>query len=105
MDERRKHPRFPCRGTVRVRALDTNVQFDGNIADVSYEGCYVEMLTPFPVGTPVEAHLDVKSIEFAATGEVRIQHPGMGMGVHFKEVAPAEQAKLDQLLAKLAAGD
>lgn len=105
MAERRKHSRYGCRGTVRVRALDTQVQFDGNIADLSPEGCYIEMLTPFPVGTPVEVHLDVKNVQFAATGEVRINHPSMGMGVHFKEIAASERAKLEPLLAKLAAGD
>lgn len=105
MDERRKFPRYACRGTVRVRALDTQVQFDGQIADVSHDGCYIEMLTPFPLGTPVETHLDVKSVEFAATGEVRIHHPGMGMGVHFTEIAASERPKLEQLLERLASGD
>ncbi len=105
MSERRKYSRYPCRGTVRVRALDTQVQFDGNIADLSPEGCYIEMLTPFPIDTPVEAHLDVKGAQFAVTGEVRINHPGMGMGVHFTEIAPAERAKLEALLGRLAAGE
>jgi hypothetical protein len=73
----------------------------GSVTDISLHGCYVEMNTTFPVGTRVELALTAMDIRTEAAGTVRAIYPGLGMGIAFTDIKPAELLQLQKLLAAL----
>jgi len=73
------------------------------VTNISRGGVFIKSKAPLPVGTTVNLRFTVilEAIEtIEGTGEVvRIEQNPLGMGVVFREVHPASQALLDQLLA------
>lgn len=81
------------------RGAGTHIQT--NATDISGRGCYVEMLIPFPVGTPVSATFWMESEKVVATGVVRASDPGVGMGIEFTGLKEAIQERLQRHLETL----
>lgn len=103
-DDRRAQPRHKCAGGAEVCKQGVDARVWGTLADISLGGCYVEMLTPFPMETEVELDLGVGSRRLRAAGVVRTSHPGCGMGVQFTSLSDHDRAELEQLTVALAAG-
>lgn len=99
--ERRKSPRIRCSGSAEFRAEGNKFRMLGSVTDISLHGCYVEMNTTFPVGTRVELALTAMDIRTEAAGTVRAIYPGLGMGIAFTDIKPAELLQLQKLLAAL----
>ena len=99
--ERRKTPRLRCAGSAEFRAEGNKVCMLGSLTDISLHGCYVEMNTNFPVGTKVELVLTAMDIRTEAAGTVRATYPGLGMGIAFADIKPAQLLQLQKLLAAL----
>ena len=99
--ERRKSPRIRCAGSAEFRAEGNEVRMLGSLTDISLHGCYVEMDTTFPVGTRVELVLTAMDIRTEAAGMVRATYPGLGMGIAFADIEPAQLLQLQKLLAAL----
>jgi hypothetical protein len=99
--ERRRYKRYNCNGTASVRETNREFGSDGRVLDISMCGCYVEMMSPMRVGTPV--HLDVKlsSLVLNLPAIVRMSQANMGMGVEFADIPPGEREKLAQVIAEL----
>ena len=56
--ERRRFKRYNCNGTASARESNSEFGAEGRVLDISMCGCYVEMMSPMRVGTPV--HLDIR---------------------------------------------
>jgi hypothetical protein len=100
--ERRRSPRFQCKGSVSITAESSQVRMWGTVTDISMRGSYVEMSSTLPVDSKVSLVLDISGIRIRAKGIVRISYPGLGMGVLLTEVLADQREFLDQLLATLA---
>jgi hypothetical protein len=100
--ERRRSPRFQCAGKVEFHAEGSDVRLYGALADISLHGCYVEMLTTFPVDTLVTLQIEARGIRFCTRAKVRATYPFVGMGMCFAEIEPGQQAQLNQLLRAIA---
>lgn len=100
--ERRRSERFLCSGSVEFKTEGSDVRMWGTLKDVSLHGCYVEMSTPFPVNTNVNVILESAGIRVYATATVRASYPFLGMGMCFTEMEPAQQLRLQRILATLA---
>lgn len=72
-----------------------------NATDISGRGCYVEMLIPFPLGTPVSITFWVESEKVVATGIVRASDPGVGMGIEFTGLNASLQERFQRYLETL----
>lgn len=103
-EERRTNPRFRCTGEVDVFAEGSDLRLGASLSDISSDGCYLEMLSPLPVGTRVQLTLNVQQMEVQAKGVVRICHPSMGMGIRFAEMSAGDQERREQLINRLAGG-
>jgi hypothetical protein len=74
----------------------------GELADLSLSGCYVNMLFPIGAGTVVEIGLWMdETTKISLCGVIRTSHPGVGSGVEFVNVTPEQEAALKQLVSKL----
>jgi CheY-like chemotaxis protein len=100
---RRGERRFACKLGAEVYKLGASVPNRCTLSDVSENGCYVEMPTPFTTQTGVEIVIRTKNMKVKIRGQVQAVHPGFGMGVRFMFQDKAEQEEVLQLLALLSA--
>ncbi len=94
--ERRLFGRRSCRVEAQVSIPGPSEGLPGTVTDISLGGCYVEMLAPLPVDTMVELALTAGDITMRGSGKVRSSHMGLGMGVAFASMSPAQFEKLRQ---------
>jgi len=95
--ERRQFPRQSCRIEAQVSMDNGSVRLPGTVTDISLGGCYVEMLAPLPVDTAVELELKPEGATLEMSGRVRSSQTGLGMGIAFTGMRPADFEKLQRL--------
>jgi PilZ domain len=81
--DRRQFARHVCCIAARVSLQHDSGEMSGKITDISLGGCYVEMLSPLPVGTVVQLSLSPAESTLHLLGKVRSSQTGFGMGVVF----------------------
>jgi PilZ domain len=81
------------------RAASTHMQT--NATDISGRGCYVEMMMPLPLGTPVQITFWLDSDKIITNGVVRASDPGVGMGIEFTGLEISNQERFQKHLDKL----
>jgi len=59
----------------------SEVRFSARASDLSFQGCYIDTLNPFPVGTTVLLHLSKAKDVFETQARVCSCQMGMGMGL------------------------
>ena len=99
--ERRVAHRYVCTGGISIYHPSTKHFMRGTVADLSLSGCYVEIMAPLNAHEKAALVLTVGDVEVRATAEVRTSHPGMGMGLKFKDLAESDKANLRTLISRL----
>ena len=102
--ERRKRSRYRYSAGVRVTQQQSQVPNWCNIADISEEGCYIEIALPFPKGTNLEMELRTQDTRLRVRGTVQSSHPGTGMGLQFSFENEEQRRQLQRVVKFLAAG-
>jgi PilZ domain-containing protein len=95
--ERRRFPRVACRIEATVLDELSAMNLPVKVTDISFGGCYVEMLAPLPVNSSVELSLDTSQGAIHARGKVVAAQTGMGMGIAFTAVSPEDFEKLREI--------
>jgi len=93
--ERRRHLRFPFSATVEAVETKSGTKVTGRTSDLGFGGCYVDTLSPFPVGTEAKIRILRKNESFEAQARVVYSLLGMGMGLAFISAQP-KQVRLFQ---------
>jgi PilZ domain len=93
--ERRHHLRFPFSATVEAVEIKSGTKITGRTSDLGLGGCYVDTLSPFPVGTETKIRILRENESFEAHAKVVYSLIGMGMGLAFVS-AQAKQIRLFQ---------
>jgi hypothetical protein len=93
--ERRQHLRFPFSATVEVVETKSGTKVTGRTSDLGLGGCYVDTLSPFPVGTETKIRILRENESFEAQARVVYSLIGMGMGLAFISAQP-KQVRLFQ---------
>jgi len=93
--ERRRNLRFPFTATVEAVETKTGTKVTGRTSDLSLGGCYVDTLSPFPVGTEAQVRIVRENETFEAHVKVIYSSIGMGMGLAFVSAQP-KQVRLFQ---------
>lgn len=88
--DRRQFARHPCRMESRVSVEGGSAGLTGKITDISLGGCYVETLSPLPSETSVRLFFELDGAVLEPTGRVCSTQIGMGMGIAFTSMTPAE---------------
>jgi hypothetical protein len=95
--ERRRFPRVACRIEAAVLDELSRMNLPVKVTDISFGGCYVEMLAPLPVNSFVELTLDTSQGAIHARGKVVAAQTGMGMGIAFTAISPEDFEKLREI--------
>lgn len=85
--ERRQFARHSCRMQGDVCVRGDSVHIPGTVTDISLGGCYIEMLSPLPVGTDVDLTLAPGDATLHVVGKVRSSQTSMGMGLSFTGIS------------------
>ena len=90
----RREPRYPFIASAELLEDNSGSQMNSRISDLSFGGCYVDTINPFPDGTTVRLKIFTKTHSFEAPATVVYSHPHVGMGVKFGEVQPVYEEVL-----------
>jgi PilZ domain-containing protein len=85
-----------------MREEGSEVPTWASFTDISMHGCYIEIMTTYPVGTVLEMKLEANGFQVIAKGTVRICYAGLGMGIAFGEMSEDNRTHLRALLKTIA---
>jgi len=88
--ERRRSLRFPFTAAVEIIEAKSGARINGRTSDLSLGGCYVDVMTPFPIGSEAQARILRGSESFEANVKVVYSKIGMGMGLAFVSAQPSQ---------------
>jgi PilZ domain-containing protein len=94
-NERRRNPRYPFTASIEAIETKSGTRLNGRIGDLGLGGCYVDTLSPFPVGNVLSIKISKDNESFQAKAKVTYSLVGMGMGLAFIAADP-EQVKVFQ---------
>jgi hypothetical protein len=100
LPEKRRTPRYPFIAVAELTDAESGVQLNSQVAELSLNGCYVDMLNTLPVNTLVTLKIFADSECFEAIAKVIYALPGMGMGLAFQDVSIASGVLLRKWLLK-----
>ena len=73
-----------------------------NASDVSGNGCYVENMLPFPLGTILRLEFHIEDTErITLTAMVRTCDPGVGNGIEFTGLTPEAKSRVQAYLDRI----
>jgi hypothetical protein len=93
--ERRRNLRFPFTAAVEATETKSGARIAGRTSDLSLGGCYVDAISPFPVGTEAKVTITRGKESFEVQARVVYSQIGMGMGLAFVSAQP-KQVRLFQ---------
>jgi PilZ domain len=96
---KRQFNRFKVRFPLELRdERGGGAPMQTSASDISGRGCYVESLTPLPLGTPLSITFWIDQEKLVTRGIVRASDPGVGMGIEFTGLDQQGQDRLQQHL-------
>jgi len=100
-DERRQWGRHTVSAIAQVVDVRSGMRLNTRASDLSMGGCYIDSMTPLPVGTEIRVRLlrDKKVIE--VNGTVTYSHAGLGMGVSFSEASAEDRAEIEDWITEI----
>jgi len=99
--ERRRAVRYPFTAVAEIIDLSSHARVAGRSSDLGLGGCYIDILSPFALGSAVLVRLEREKKVFEAMAKVMYAKYSMGMGLAFTEVKPEHQAVLQPWVAEL----
>jgi hypothetical protein len=98
--DRRAAPRAPFVAEAQIVEVTSGVRLSARSCDLVLQGCYVDTLRPFPVGTQVRIRLKKDGTAIEASGTVVYEQPRLGMGIAFRDLGPDSQAAIDKWISE-----
>jgi hypothetical protein len=102
--ERRGANRHAITAVAEIVDLDSGARFSTRTSDLGPGGCFVDSLTPFPIGSKVRVTVRQGNTEFEIGGAVVYSQIGLGMGIAFDELAYEQRLELEAWLAEVTGG-
>jgi hypothetical protein len=99
--ERRRIDRYPFTAAAEIVDLRSQTRVSGRSSDLGLGGCYIDILSPFGLGSAVRVRLEREENVFEAMATVTYAQVSMGMGLAFTEVKPEYQSVLRAWVAEL----
>jgi hypothetical protein len=100
--ERRRGPRYPFIASAELIEQKADVRIASRVSELSANGCYLDMMNPFPTGSLVLVKIYAGEAFFQAKGKVVYSQMNMGAGVGFSEVDKDSQVVLERWLDEAA---
>ena len=99
--ECRSAPRYLFTATAEVREVHSGTSIIMRCSDLSAEGCYLDTISPFPLGAAVVVRITHGGRQFEAAAVVANSHFQMGMGLAFTEIGQEYRGVLRSWLGEL----
>jgi hypothetical protein len=90
VSERREVQRYPFICSAELILVGDSTRVSARTADLSLQGCYIDTLNPFPVGTRMRLQLAKSDQRLELLAEVTSSHVGSGMGLIFEQLTSAQ---------------
>jgi PilZ domain-containing protein len=100
-EERRVYPRYSLSAEAEIVESKSRTKMSARVSDLSRVGCYVEMMSPFPLGAQVKMRIMKNKTPFLAQASVAYSLDGMGMGLEFGALEPEQVLVLEKWLREL----
>lgn len=94
--ERRRGPRYPFIASAELIEQKADVRIASRVSELSMNGCYLDMMNPFPAGTFVLVKISAGEDFFQAKGKIVYSQMNMGAGVGFQEFDQASRLVLER---------
>ncbi|MFZ0640253.1 MAG: PilZ domain-containing protein [Candidatus Acidiferrales bacterium] len=101
VQERRGSVRYPFTAAADVIEVESNARLSARSSDLGRGGCFIDSISPFPVGTDTILQLTFEQKTFEAKARVVYTQMGMGMGLVFTSVEPDQLFVLEKWLGNL----
>lgn len=88
--ERRRNLRFPFTASAEIIEAKSGARISGRTSDLGLGGCYVDVMTPFPIGAEALVKITRGTESFEAKVKVVFSQVGMGMGLAFVSAQPSQ---------------
>jgi PilZ domain-containing protein len=86
---------------VEVRYEGGGLRGQTRIADMSETGVYVDVMTPLPIGVPLQLEFRLPGgHEIRAEGIVVRSEPRIGMAIRFTQIALEDQQQIAETIAR-----
>lgn len=95
--ERRDAPRIKTKAPVEIYLEGNTVPLRTATSDLSLQGCYIESMFPFPIGTELELKLQINGT-LLVLATVVTSDPQVGNGIHFTRMLPEDIEELRAFL-------
>ena len=99
--ERPRARRYPFAASAELFDLQSEIQVQGLVTDLSLYGCGVAASKSFPAGTKLRIQIHHKGHTFAAHGKVAYATLGGDMGIVFTRTEPNGQMILENWISEL----
>jgi hypothetical protein len=99
--ERRLKKRHAFSATTEVIEFNSGARISTRAADLSQQGCFLDSLNPFAIGTKIRVRIHWDGTELICNAEVRDSQPGFGMGVAFTGLNDPGKALINRWIEKL----
>ena len=97
-NDRRRYPRYTVQVPIEVHPEGSAVPTRLETTDLSRGGCYIQALTPLPVGIRVQATLWLADCPIVVRGRVVTRHPQFGNGIMFVDFESQAEVLLNRYL-------
>ena len=92
--ERRRGPRYPFIASAELIEQKADVRIASRVSELSMNGCYLDMMNPFPQGILVLVKISAGEYFFQCKGKIVYSQMNMGAGVSFLEIEKPSQIVL-----------
>jgi hypothetical protein len=99
--ERRASQRFTLVASADVLDLHSGMRISARVADLSLSGCYMDCLSPLPVGSNMRLRISCNSQTVELKATVRFSHASLGMGVGFAALTPDQLETIGQWMGAM----
>jgi PilZ domain len=96
--EQRRTPRYTFIASAELIEQKTEVRIATRVSELGLNGCYLDMMNPFPKDTLVLVKIFAGEEFFHAKAKIVYVQPNLGAGVSFIEVEPQPLAVLGRWL-------
>jgi hypothetical protein len=96
--ERRRGPRYSFIASAELIEQRADVRIASRVSELSANGCYLDMMNPFPKGTMVLVKISAGEAFFQAKAKIVYSQMNMGAGVGFLEIDADSKAALERWL-------
>jgi hypothetical protein len=87
-EQRRRNPRYSFIASAELFEPATKMRIATRVSELSVQGCYLDMMNPFPEDTVAQVKISVGETVFETKVRVVYAHSNLGVGLVFLDLDP-----------------